>query len=473
MHEVTQTLVWPRLFVDWGDTPRVGRQVRPEFSLVCPGYPSRPEIQVLIDRDLDHEEAHWQPRPQEQEPGLWSFHSAFRMTSGGLDCRPGQYLIDVHVSFRDVPPQMPRFYLARIRLNVPDQQSGADSVLEIDGDGQALVNLQGCDLKQFSKVVLKGRGAGVINLLQMPDENASPGAERRTADKPATTFEYQLRIDAEKQSRLPTVYPAKQGRAYLDAAGLYFADGRRTLLLTRSRLTFGRNRGNDIVLRFMPPGPENDAFSRAISRTHFRVELNPEGIEFFDQSRSGLEVNYSVVRDRELVPARYAGDVTHVDVGVTGTVDKQFRLEMLMLAPDHRESLEELKFWDELYCELVGGGLGRTWRDSLDTRLDAVRFDRVENMPEESYVLLLREALIGGSRSQSAIVLNQGGAKNQARLLHIDRSFWLEPLPAGSLIYVDGDPCPPRSLIPLSPGTEIRFGTETATFDRFTQSYLE
>ncbi len=61
-------------------------------------------------------------------------------------------------------------------------------------------------------------------------------------------------------------------------------------------------------------------------------------------------------------------------------------------------------------------------------------------------MLLLRQALIGGSQSQSAIVLNAGGAKDQARLLHIDRLFWLEPLPAGAPIYVDDDPCPPRSL---------------------------
>ena len=115
---------------------------------------------------------------------------------------PGQYRIDVHVSFRDVPSQMPRFYRARIRLNMPDQQSGEDSVLEIDSDDQTLVNMQGCDLKQFSKVVLKGRGAGVINVLQTPEQDASQDAQRRTADKPETAFEYKLRIDAEKQSRM-------------------------------------------------------------------------------------------------------------------------------------------------------------------------------------------------------------------------------------------------------------------------------
>lgn len=51
-----------------GDLPRVGRQVRPEFSLICPGYPSRPEIQVLIDRELEHEDDQWLPSPSSRSP---------------------------------------------------------------------------------------------------------------------------------------------------------------------------------------------------------------------------------------------------------------------------------------------------------------------------------------------------------------------------------------------------------------------
>jgi len=50
----SQQDVAPRLLVDWGELPRVGNQVRPEFSLLCPKYSSRPELQISVDRDLDH-----------------------------------------------------------------------------------------------------------------------------------------------------------------------------------------------------------------------------------------------------------------------------------------------------------------------------------------------------------------------------------------------------------------------------------
>lgn len=464
--------VGPRLLVDWGEIPTVGHQVRPKFGLFCPGYSSRPEIRVEIDRHLDHDDAVLRPSAHEEDPKFWTFHTPFCMTTGASDCRPGQYLIVVYVSFREVPPELPRFYRCGIRLSVPDQQSGDKGTLEIDGDGQSLINLQGLNLEQFSKVRLKGCGAGVINLQQLPDDEHPRHPDEQNTDKPATTFEYQLKVDSEKQGRVPAVYRAKGSGFSLDKAGLYFEDGRRTLFLTGRRISFGRSRDNDIVLRFMPPGSENDALSLGVSRTHFECALIPDGLELLDVSRSGLEVNYAVVRERAVVPASWAGEITHLDVGVTATVDKQFRLELLMFGPDRRDAVEDLAWRGELFCELVGGQLGHVWREALNAGLNAVRFDRVENSTEESYVWLLREALIGGSRSQSAIVLNNGGPSAQARLLHIDHSFWLEPLSGGEPISVDGNAIRPPSLIQLSPGMEIRMGTETARFDRFSQSCL-
>ena len=464
--------VAPRLLVDWGELPRVGNQVRPEFSLLCPKYASKPELHISVDRDLDHNPQDPLRRPQEDEPGLWTFHVPFRMTSDGLDCRPGQYLINVELAFRDVPPELPRFYRCRIRLNVPHAGAEEGGVLEIDGDGQSMVNLQGYNLKQFSKVILKGGQDSVINL-----QNGIAGpcdTETKTPEKPTTTFEYQLKVNTEKQSRLPTVSSTLTQRTYLDAAGFLFDDGRRTLVMTRPRITFGRSRDNDVVLRFLPRSEENDDHSRNISRTHFLVELIPDGIEIQDVSQSGIEVNYSVVRERHVLPTLRAGDVTHIDLGVTGIVPKQFKLEMLMLAPDRREDRDELEYWDELYCELVGGRLSRIAREALDLRLNAIRFDRAENLAgEESYVLLLREALIGGSPAQSAVVLKESGPQSRARLLHMDRSFWLEPLPGGGPISIDSQPLSPRSLTPLSPGMEIQFGTEVVRFDRPTQLYLD
>lgn len=463
----------PRLLVDWGDLPKVGYQVRPEFSLLCAGYTCRPEIAIKVDRDLDHDADDPLRRPKIDEPGLWSFHVPFRMTSEGMDCRPGQYLIDVEVMFREVTGDAPRFFRTRIRLNVPDASSDQGGVLEIDGDGQSMVNLQGYNLKQFSKVVLKGGEDSVINLQNAIGQQDETSDSENVGTKPQTTFEYQLKVDSEKQSKLPKVHQTGGQRAYLDACGFTFDDGRRSLVFARPRLSFGRSRDNDVVLRFLPAGEANNNDSRNISRTHFIAELINDGIEIRDESRSGIELNYSVVQQRDVVPTDHLGEVTSIQLGVTGTVPKSFEMEMVTFGPDRFTDQHELEFWHELYSELIGGRLSRLAREGLSQRLDAVRFDRVGNLAgEESYVLLTREAMIGGSRNQCAIVLNEHSSMPSARLLHLDRSFWIESLSGVSPVAIDGQTLLPGTLQSLSPGMQIQFGGETANFDRPSQMYL-
>ena len=127
------TVAAPRLLVDWGDLPRVGHQVRPEFSLLCQQYSSRPDVQISVDRELDHDATDPLRRPQNEESGLWAFHVPFRMTTDAMDCRPGQYLIDVRVSFRDVQPELPRFFRCCIRLNVSDANAEAVAFWRLTG----------------------------------------------------------------------------------------------------------------------------------------------------------------------------------------------------------------------------------------------------------------------------------------------------------------------------------------------------
>ena len=462
----------PRLLVDWGEKPCVGYQVRPEFNLICPAYATRPEVNVQIDRDLDHDPKDERRRLQSDETGLWSFHVPFRMTTLGMDCRPGHYLIQVNIAFRDVPPELPRFYRCNIRLNVPAITNGEGSVLEIDGDGQSVVNLQGYNLRQFSKVILKGGQDSVINL-----QNCIPSSESTAlpvSEKTSTTFEYQFKIDQEKQARIPKVAMPKKQRAYMDMACFIFKDDRRIIVLARPSITFGRSRDNDVVLRFLPPGKENDDHSRNISRTHFISELTSEGIEIRDESKSGIEVNSTVVNRRHLIPPTGAHDVNEIRLGVTGTVSKGFEIGLVMFAPDERENQEEREHRDDLTCEVVGGRVSRLARQALATKLDAVRYDRITNLEtQETYVHLLREAYIGGSPAQSCILLKECGPNLQARLLHIDRSFWLEPLPGSLPITVDGNLISPLSLITLYPGMELRFGNEIVHFSQKAQLHID
>lgn len=464
----------PRLLVDWGELPRVGHQVRPEFSLICPQYTSRPDIEVRVDQDLDHDATDRLRRPQAEDSGLWTFHVPFKMTTGGMDCRPGQYMIDVEVFFREALPEHPRFFRCRLRLNVPDASAATGGILEIDGDGQSMVNLQGHNLKQFSKVVLKGGADSVINLQNTIDGTSDSKSTSGPLDKPATTFEYDLKIDTEKQNRLPKVSEVYTQRVRLDSAGFFFGDGRRTLLFTRPRLTFGRSRDNDVVIRFFPPSEENDNHSRNISRTHFLLEVTPDGIEFIDQSGKGMEVDIDAVHARTVVPVGRGSIHVPIDLGCTGAVPEQFRLDMVTFTPDRNASQEDLEFWDELYCELVGGRLSRLARAGLGLGLDSLRFDRIQNLPgEEAYVLLLRESFIGGAPNRAGVLLKESGPASQARILHMDRSFWLQPLQNAGTITLEGTQLQPGTLVPLVPGMELHFDGEAVRFDRAAQLYLD
>jgi hypothetical protein len=460
----------PRLLVDWGELPQVGRKVSPEFSLLCPAYTDRPNVNVQVDKDLDHDPNDSLRRLEFEDSGIWNFHIPFQMKTKGQDCSPGHYIIDVKASFRSAPENAPRFYRCRIRLKVPDLNSEQGGILEIDGDGQSMVNLQGHNLKQFSKVVLKGGDSSVINLQNSINENANDDE----SESAATSFEYKLKINTEVQSRLPRAVQSNEKKSYSNAGGLFFKDGRRVLFFSKPRLTFGRSRDNDVVLRFLPRSDEHDKNSRNISRTHLITELTPEGIEVRDESRSGIELDYNVVRERYVVPTSHIGEVCEIQLGVTGIVPESFDLEMTTFGPDHLIDKIEIEFWHDIYCDAVGGRPSQLARESLAHRLDAIRFDRINNLrDEESYVLLFREATIGGDSNRCPIALLDHNMPAIAKIHFLDRRYWLEPVCSDRLPIIENTPLAIHSLTPLTPGVQIQFGTEVATFNLPEQKYLD
>jgi hypothetical protein len=117
--------------------------------------------------------------------------------------------------------------------------------------------------------------------------------------------------------------------------------------------------------------------------------------------------------------------------------------------------------------------MSRLQNDALETQIDALRFDRVDNLADqEAYVMLFREALVGGSDSRSAILLKYEASHSVARIIHLDRTFWLERLPGKATVSVDGKELPPYRLTALNPGMSISFGVETATFESVSQVEL-
>ncbi|NQV26505.1 MAG: FHA domain-containing protein [Rhodopirellula sp.] len=390
-----------------------------------------------------------------------------------MDCRPGQYIIDVSVVFSRVPSAQPQCYHCRIRLNAPGGNERHGSVLEIEGDGQSVVNLHGYDLRAFSRVVLKGGEEGIINLQQL---NAGAGAPDDSnpsiSTDSAVTFEYELKTDFELQRRMPSLSTQFPERVCLETAGLFFSDGRRILLYPNRRLTLGRNRSNDVVIRFLPRSDRNDPLSRNVSRTHAILELTDLGLLVRDDSKTGLELNYNVVKDEELISSEHAGETVRFDLGCIVAVSQPFSLNLEMYA-DHNSD-KQTQEMDALYCEFVGERISRIWRLAHQSEINAVRLNRAENLAGiESYVLIYGPALIGSSSAACPITLNSTYAEPPARILYMGRVFWLERLSETVAVSVNEQEVACRSLVPLSPGMSLQFGDEEVVFNHAEQMFLD
>lgn len=462
----------PRLLVNWGELPRIGHQVRPEFSLLCPSHLGAPVVAASVDSDLDHNPENPLHKPQMEDDRLWTFYVPFRMTTDGQDCRPGQYVIDVSIVFSRIPLAQPKCFRCRIRLTAPGGNDRHGSVLEIEGDGQSVVNLQGYDLRSFSRVVLRGGEDGIINLQKMNTADvASAGSSHPGTTETSVTFEYELKTDFELQRRMPRLSGQFSERICLESAGLFFSDGHRVLLYPNRRLSLGRNRTNDVVIRFLPRSDRNDPLSRNVSRTHAVVELTEDGLLVRDDSKTGLEINYNVVQNEELISSEIAGESMRIDLGCIVAVSQPFSLDLELFVDSTSDGRSH--GLDELYCDFVGECISRVWRLAHQTNINAVRLDRVENLAgAESYVLLYGEALIGSSRAACPITVQGPHAEHPARILYIGRVFWLERLSDSSIVKVNDEDVPCRTLIPLKPGMALQFGEEEVVFNRSEQMFL-
>ena len=450
----------PRLLVDWGELPRVGFQARPAFSLICDHEPNEPKIRVVVDRELDHDPHDPQRRLKWEDDGLWTFHVPFRLTHQGLPCLPGHYVIDVAVSFRASGGKPPRFFHTHIRLNIPDQAGEGERVLEIDGDGQSVVNLHGHNLSSFSKVVLKGGDSGIINLQSSGQEVTDPAVEEPAA--PTATFEYQLKVNHQLQRRLPVVRIVDR-LPRSDALTLRLESGKLVHLFARKRITFGRSKDNDVALRFLPRSDEHDQLSRNLSRTHMVIDCVDEGLLVKDQSSKGIEVNYEPVDDEQLLSEKDVGYGLQVDLAGGILTGEPFSMEAALFGSRGVNDLmrEEQIEWDEVCYQLLGERPGRLWQFAVSNRIDAVRFRRANNAEEsEEYIALYREVLIGSSQSDDGLTLCQpkhGG--KVGRVFYAGRTFWLH-INRGTSFQVNEHLQDQPSMSPIGPGDRFSIGGE-------------
>ena len=455
----------PRILVDWGELPRIGFQTRPEFNLVCdPGW-SEPKIHVTVDRQLDHDVNDPTRRPRRFEAGIWSFHVPFRLTSQGIDCLPGHYLVKVEVSFRKDGQQRPRFYLTSIRLNIPSASESGERVLEIDGDGQSVVNLHGHNLSSFSKVVLKGGDQGIINLQSSGLE--ATAEESDSAETESASYEYKLRPNLELQSRLPSVHRGEQlHRA--ESLSLRLPSGKLIHILAKKRVTMGRSRENDLVLRFIPRSDENDSNTRNLSRTHMVVDCCDDGVILKDSSSKGIELNYEPINEELTLPCSEVGYSQSLELAPALLGHTPFGLDLQLFgARQNSDQRTEEIDWDEVCFDLMGQRPGRLWQYSASNQIDACRLVRANNQPDlEEYVLLYRQAYLGGN--DCAIDIGGTATGSRARLFYAGRSFWIQT-DLGMTLQINDQIHSEPVVAALEPGMTVSIDGKELTLERFEQ----
>jgi hypothetical protein len=451
----------PVLLVDWGDHPRMGDHANPCFQILCPGFDKTPRIQAIIDRKLDHD-----PRdifPQSKEEGLWEFILPFSLTTDGKDCRPGRYMIHLNLSFPESPSKsLARFYHCDIRLNIKRVTEGEEPVLEIDGDGQSIINLQGLDLTQYSKVKLKAGEGTIVNV-------NNPGSTKKEEPPPpetAVSYSYELKVDRSLESRSLHASRHFTRRPHLERAMLVTEDDQRIILLAKRIATFGRNTQNDVVVRYLPRSESNDNLSRDISRNHMVLEISAQGLLIHDKSGKGIAVNFDVVEGTHTLTADDVDDELDLCFG-TNPLGNRFEFEMQLFGGERNphDQLNLLRT-DDLFAEDSGQRFDRAGRLAGTCQINAVRLRRTSNLKEEEYVLIYRHAFIGSSPTESAVALSDYTLKpRHARIIYLSNIFWLENLAKHGAVQVDDRPIALREMVPLEPGMKIQIGEIPLRFE--------
>ena len=469
----------PGLLVDWGkEPPRIGYQARPQFMLLCPdGYSKRPTVDVVVDHSLDSDGDAGRDL-QAESKGVWEFFVPFGLTTDRHDCRPGDYLLELKLRFPVLANRsLPRFFHCTIRLHIPPADESGERELVIDGDGQSIVNLCGQDLKSFGRVVLKGGDKALINLQQGATPDEEP-AEDTEVESPSITHSYQLKVDQTHAKQIPFRSRRFSSGQRLESAMLELGSQKRWLLLPKRRArwnwTFGRNRDNDVITRFLPRSEENDTKTSKLSRRHLELELTDAGLQFPHRSGSGVCLDRRPIGDDDLLTKVDAGAPHMLELG--DPLGSCFELDLYLFAqPDDPFQRAEQQIRNTLCYEALEEPL-QLLRHAEASQIDTVLLTRTDELEhQEAYVLLCRHASIGGSEFYSSIAIDDDDAIQQdhARILYARRTFWLENRTSDpSLVLINGDPLPPLELAPLSCEMELTFGSTTTMFDRAAQLHL-
>jgi pSer/pThr/pTyr-binding forkhead associated (FHA) protein len=239
-------------------------------------------------------------------------------------------------------------------------------------------------------------------------------------------------------------------------------DARRVIVVSKREVTFGRSRrGSDICLLVLPLTRETTRVSKEISgrfdartgagSSHMTLRLAHSGAALLDQSRNG-----TFVGGERLSPDAPTTLARLSKVSLAEVLD----LEARVLSPGD-------EFDPAGYVVHARGGM---FEDALGSHVAAVSIERVENLPEESYLVIYAGACIGSSREAAVALPGSGLAPRHLLVLHLGDGFYVENVSGrADGARLNGTMLAPDTIEPIRPGDRIESGTVTIEVGEFEQ----
>jgi hypothetical protein len=227
-----------------------------------------------------------------------------------------------------------------------------------------------------------------------------------------------------------------------DAPGLRFT--------ARPQFVFGRQRDVcDLVTWFLPRSPENDEFTRSMSKVHVFAAASAQGIFF----RTPPETNGATLSTpersrklRTLEPGEKFEEFARLSMsagpGVSFTVD--------ILHHEAEGSVPPTADNDALWP-------GPPVEEKFATGCIVLR--PVHRPPAfRNCLWLFTEAAFGSDEGLPLYIPDPGLASVQGRIHHYRGCFWVENSAPGNAVSVDGTVLRPGELAPLCTGMKVRLG---------------
>ncbi|MGB0599802.1 MAG: FHA domain-containing protein, partial [Rubripirellula sp.] len=413
-----------KLLVDWGQELCIGHQACPSFTLhgLEPTSP-QPIVEVQIDERLDHQRNTEKPRLTPGEAGLWQFDAPFALTTAGADCRPGRYRLEIRVVQQSSGRTPAQCYICTLRLKVGEPGSVGGPSLEIEGDGQSVVNVQGSDLSGFANVKFKGADTSVLNFQagQAFQPAEQPITPTHSDESNSKLCEYRFSIDEQRQAMLPKVSSRFISRFHLRSAALQFENGDQILLISKANVFFGRAKTNDIATRFLPRSTANDRLTRDISRQHVSIRMSEDGVHIADLgSTKGVSIDGVRIENACLLSNKQADEEMELLLaGIPSPNAMGFEMKMFSVPHEHDRDQAGCGEWrDLLCCDAAKVRQPKAWRLAQASGIDAVRLRRTRNLAnQEQYILVGRQAIIGYSEDAAIYIPDSRVHRNHARIL--------------------------------------------------------